>query len=86
MRRKCCNVIGQWEVNTSFSADPAFPRGGGANSWGGTNIQVAKLHEIERIWTPGGFTSPAAHLDPPLSLYSPLKRYEVNTVGIHLKH
>ena len=39
-------------------ADPGFPRGGGANSLGGANIRFAKfsekLHEIERIWTPGG--------------------------------
>ena len=40
-------------------ADLGFPRGGGANSPGGaptydfTKISQ-KLHEIERIWTPGG--------------------------------
>ena len=41
-------------------ADPGFPRGGGANSPGGgaPTYDFAKfspkLHEIERIWTPGG--------------------------------
>ena len=40
-------------------ADPGFPRGGGANSPGGApTYEIAKfsekLHEIERIWTPGG--------------------------------
>ena len=40
-------------------ADPGFPRGGGANSPGGTATYdfakiFQKLHEIERIWAPGG--------------------------------
>ena len=41
-------------------ADPGFPRGGGANSPGGgaPTYNFAKisqkLHEMERIWTPGG--------------------------------
>ena len=42
-------------------ADPGFPRGGGANSPGGGGAPThdfaknsPKLHEIERIWTPGG--------------------------------
>ena len=40
-------------------ADPGFPRGGGANSPGGAPTYdfakfPQKLHEIERIWTPGG--------------------------------
>ena len=40
-------------------ADPGFPRGGGANSPGGAPTYdfakfSQKLHEIERIWTPGG--------------------------------
>ena len=40
-------------------ADPGFPRGGGANSPGGAPtydfVKISqKLHEIERIWTPGG--------------------------------
>ena len=41
-------------------ADPGFPRGGGANSPGGgaPTYDFAKisqkLHEIERIWAPGG--------------------------------
>ena len=40
-------------------ADPGFPRAGGANSpGGGRTYEFAtfppKLHEIERIWTPGG--------------------------------
>ena len=40
-------------------ADPGFPRGGGANSPGGTPTYdfvkfSRKLNEIERIWTPGG--------------------------------
>ena len=37
-------------------ADPGFPRGGGANSPGGSQHTILTnfLHEIERIWTPGG--------------------------------
>ena len=40
-------------------ADPGFPRAGGTNSPGGVpTYEFAKfsqkLHEIERIWTPGG--------------------------------
>ena len=39
-------------------ADPGFPRGGDANSPGGRQIRFVKisqkLHEYERIWTPGG--------------------------------
>ena len=40
-------------------ADPGFLRGGGANSPGGVPTYdfakiSQKLHEIERIWTPGG--------------------------------
>ena len=41
--------------------DPGFPRGGGANSVPGEGIQtrdftnfLRKLHEVERIWMPGG--------------------------------
>ena len=43
--------------------DPGFPRGGGANSPGGGGKGAPtydfakisqKLHEIERIWVPGG--------------------------------
>ena len=41
-------------------ADPGFPRDGGANSPGGGAptydfVKISqKMHEIERIWTPGG--------------------------------
>ena len=43
----------------SAVTDPGFPRGGGANSPGGAPTYdfakiSQKLHEIERIWTPGG--------------------------------
>ena len=46
-------------------ADPGFPRGRGANSrgggWGAPTYNFAKfsqkLHEIERIWTPGAHPS-----------------------------
>ena len=38
-------------------ADPEFPLGGGANTPGVANIDFTKfskkMHEIERIWTPG---------------------------------
>ena len=42
----------------SAVADPGFPRGGSANSPGGAPTYdfakfSQKLHEIERIWTPG---------------------------------
>ena len=51
-------------------ADPGFPRGRGANSPGGVPTYdfakfSQKLHEIERIWTPGGRIL-RAPLDPPL--------------------
>ena len=47
--------------------DPGFPRGGGADSPGGCQHTILpnfpkKLHEIERIWVPGGH----APLAPPL--------------------
>ena len=45
-------------------ADPGFPRGAGANSSGRGGAPTydfakfsRKLHEIERIWTPGGRAS-----------------------------
>ena len=45
-------------------ADPGFPRGGGAN------IRISqKLHEIERIWTPGGARPLRPPLDPPLKTF-----------------
>ena len=52
-------------------ADPGFPREGDANSRGGgpPTYEFAKifqkLHEIERIWTPGRREG-RAPLDPPL--------------------
>ena len=54
-------------------ADPGFPRGEGANSpggGGGATYDFAKisqkLHEIERIWTPGGTRPKFYYVDPPL--------------------
>ena len=49
-------------VGNSAVADPGFPRGGDANSPGeAPTYEFAKfsqkLHEIERIWTPGGHAS-----------------------------
>ena len=66
-----------WLIATPSTtvADPGFPRGGGANSLGGgaPTYDFAKishkLHEIERIWTPGGHASLA------LPLYLPLYDY-----------
>ena len=55
-------------------ADLAFPRGGGANSLGGAPTYdfakfSQKLHEIERILTPGGGTRPKFYyVDPPLAM------------------
>ena len=54
-------------------ADPGFPRGGGANSPGGAPTYnfakfSPKLHEIERIWTPGGARPKFYYVDPPLNL------------------
>ena len=47
-------------------ADPGFPReGGGAPTYDFAKISQ-KLHEIERIWTPGGGTSIIYYVDPPL--------------------
>ena len=59
-------------------ADPGFPRGGAANSPGGVPTYnfpkfSQKLHEIERIWTPGGHTSLVPPLDPPLICVDRLK-------------
>ena len=56
-------------------ADPGFPRGGGANSPGGTPTYdfakcSQKLHEIERIWSRGGGPRP---LDPPLNMIRKIK-------------
>ena len=63
-----CYVYLHWLHNTV--ADPAFPRGGGANSPGGPNdfAKISqKLHEIERIWTPRGGARPKFYyVDPPL--------------------
>ena len=53
-------------------ADLGFPRGGGTNSPGGAPTYdfakfPQKLHEIERIWTPGGGARPKFYyVDPPL--------------------
>ena len=53
-------------------ADPGFLPGGGANSPGGAPTYdfakfSQKLHEIERIWTPGGGARPKFYyVDPPL--------------------
>ena len=53
-------------------ADLGFPRGGGANSPGGRQHTILpnfpkKLHEIERIWAPGGGARPKFYyVDPPL--------------------
>ena len=42
-------------MNWTESADPVFPRDGGANHPGGANVRFCqKLHEIERIWIPRG--------------------------------
>ena len=48
-------------------ADPGFPRGGGTPTYDFVEFSP-KLHEIERIWTPGGRggASPAPPLDSPL--------------------
>ena len=53
-------------------ADLGFPRGGGANSRGGgaPTYDFAKfsqkLHEFERIWTPGGTRPKFYYVDLPL--------------------
>ena len=64
----------EFSIYTSV-ADPGFPRGGGANSRGGgaPTYDFAKysqkLHEIERIWTPGGGARlKFYYVDPPLHL------------------
>ena len=50
---------GNGSIKEMTVADLGFPRGGGANSPGGAPTYdfakiSQKLHEIERIWTPGG--------------------------------
>ena len=54
-------------------ADLGFPQGGGANSPGGAPTYdfakfSQKLHEIERIWAPGGGGARRKfyYVDPPL--------------------
>ena len=52
-------------------ADLGFPRGGGANSPGGTPTYdfakiSPKLHEIKRIWTRGGARPKFYYVDLPL--------------------
>ena len=61
-------------TDTVAVADPGFPRGGGANSPGGAPTYdfakiSQKLHEIERIWAPGGGGARPKfyYVDPPLS-------------------
>ena len=54
------NLVSHQQIGHLTSvADPGFPRGGGANSPGGAPTYdfakiSQKLHEIERIWAPGG--------------------------------
>ena len=50
-------------------ADPGFSLGGDTNSKRSYYLAIfpPKLHEIERIWTPGeGAHVPGAPLDPPM--------------------
>ena len=55
-------------------ADLGFLQGGGANSPGGASTYdfaklSPKLHEIERIWTPGGDARQKFYyVDPPLAI------------------
>ena len=65
----------------STVADPGFPQGGGANSWGGAPTYnfakiSRKLHEIERSWMPGGrgVHVPRAPLNPPMVQLDELDR------------
>ena len=61
-------------LQTTTVADQGFPRGGGANSPGGVPTYdfakfSQKLHEIERIWAPGGEGGARPkfyYVDPPL--------------------
>ena len=71
----CCNFSSQNSSSSQLQyipvADPGFPRGGGANSPGGVPTYdfakiSQKVHEIERIWTPGGVRPLHPPLDPPL--------------------
>ena len=63
-----------WEKILFTVVDPGFPQGEGANSPGGgaPTYDFAKfsqkLHEIERIWTPGGGGARPKfyYVDPPL--------------------
>ena len=49
-------------------ADPGFSQGGGTNSKSSYYLAIfpQKLHEIERIWTPGGACPWRPLLDPPM--------------------
>ena len=62
--------------NSFTVADPGFPRGGGTNSPGGAPTYdfakfSRKLHEIERIWIPGGggMRPKFYYVDPPQLQY-----------------
>ena len=73
-------------------ADPGFPRGGGAYSPGGPPTydfakNSQKLHEIERIWAPGGEGARVQnYVDPPLlsvtNMIQRLKYININIIII----
>ena len=63
-------------------ANPGFPRGGAANSPGGGGAPTydfakisQKLHEMERIWTPGASLAPP--LDPPFQSEDEISQTEM---------
>ena len=74
MRHQMCCI--EMKYQRESVADQGFPRGGVANSpgEGAPTYDFAKfsrkLHEIERIWTPGGGwgASLAPPLDPPMGM------------------
>ena len=58
------NVHNQWRIQDFPEEGAPTPRGG-APTYDFTKFSQ-KLHEIERIWAPGGHASLAPPLDPPL--------------------
>ena len=66
--------------------DPRNSRGGCANCQNGCTSLLfcnfcRKLHENERIWTPGGARVPGAPVDPPLSLQKELPSEVADFIG-----
>ena len=70
--KACKQCIAVADLHKEPAADPGFPQGGANSPGGAPTYNFAKfsrkLHEIERIWVPGGEgggTRPLRPLNPP---------------------